>query len=115
MEYSSFSALDQLDKIAKESGVVFEQVTSPQSGVVSYGFDSYESLKPEDVEMASFNRSSYTKNLRKSGDLIKSGSPVYKIASSENWSIVFPLSEEDKNRLLHLYRKRWLFLRQAGL
>ena len=97
MEYSSFSALDQLDKIAKESGVVFEQVTSPQSGVVSYGFDSYESLKPEDVEMASFNRSSYTKNLRKSGDLIESGSPVYKIASSENWSIVFPLSEEDKN------------------
>ena len=42
MEYSSFSALDQLDKIAKESGVVFEQVTSPQSGVVSYGFDSNE-------------------------------------------------------------------------
>lgn len=46
MEYSSFSALDQLDQIARESGIVFEQVVSPQSGVVSYGFDSYESLKP---------------------------------------------------------------------
>ena len=53
MEYSSFSALDQLDQIARESGIVSEQVVSPQSGVVSYGFDSYESLKPEEVETAS--------------------------------------------------------------
>lgn len=37
----------------QESGIVFEQVVSPQSGVVSYGFDSYENLKPEEVETAS--------------------------------------------------------------
>ena len=95
MEYSSFSALDQLDQIARESGIVFEQVVSPQSGVVSYGFDSYESLKPEEVETASFDRSAYTKTFHKSGDLIESGTPAYKIASSENWSIVFPLSNDD--------------------
>lgn len=96
MEYSSFSALDQLDQIARESGIVFEQVVSPKSGVVSYGFDSYESLKPEDVELASFDRSAYTKTFHKSGDLIESGTPAYKIASSENWSVVFPLTEEDR-------------------
>lgn len=96
MEYSSFSALDQLDRIAGESGIVFEQVVSPVSGVVSYGFDSYEDLKPEDVEMASFDRSSYTKTFHKSGDLIESGTPAYKIASSENWSVVFPLTDEDR-------------------
>ena len=76
MEYSSFSALDQLDQIARESGIVFEQVVSPQSGVVSYGFDSYESIKPEEVETASFDRSAYTKTFHKSGDLIESGTPV---------------------------------------
>ena len=96
MEYSSFSALDQLDQIARESGIVFEQVVSPQSGVVSYGFDSYESLKPEEVETASFDRSAYTKTFHKSGDLIESGTPAYKIATSENWSVVFPLTEEDR-------------------
>ena len=40
MEYSSFSALDQLDKLAQESGAVFEQVRTDVSGVVSYGFDN---------------------------------------------------------------------------
>ena len=43
MEYSSFSALDQLDKISQDSSLVFEQVRADISGVVSYGIDSYES------------------------------------------------------------------------
>ena len=42
MEYSSFSTLDQLDKLAEQSGAVFEQVRSDVSGVVSYGIDSFE-------------------------------------------------------------------------
>ncbi len=50
MEYSSFSALDQLDKISQDSSLVFEQVRADISGVVSYGIDSYESLQPSDVK-----------------------------------------------------------------
>ena len=95
MEYSSFSALDQLDKISQDSSLVFEQVRADISGVVSYGIDSYESLQTSDVEADSFNKANYVKNIHKSGDLIESGTPAYKIASSENWSIVFPLSSED--------------------
>ncbi len=95
MEYSSFSTLDQLDKLAEQSGAVFEQVRSDVSGVVSYGIDSFESMTTSDVEAASFDRSTYVKTVHKSGDLIDSGSPAYKIVTSEKWSIVFPLSEED--------------------
>ena len=94
-EYSSFSALDQLDKLAQESGAVFEQVRTDVSGVVSYGFDNYETVTTADIEAASFNRDTYVKTLNKSGKLIDSGSPAYKIITSENWSIVFPLTEED--------------------
>ena len=95
MEYSSFSALDQLDKLAEQSGAVFEQVRSDSSGVVSYGFDSYENMNTADVEASSFDRTAYTKSINKSGKLIDSGSPAYKIVTSEKWSIVFPLTEED--------------------
>lgn len=95
MEYTSFSALEQLDKLAKESGAVFEQVRTDVSGVVSYGFDSYEGITTEDIEASSFNRENYSKTLKKAGDLINSNSPAYKIITSENWSIVFPLTEED--------------------
>jgi len=96
MEYSSFSALDQLDKLAKESGAVFEQVKSDVSGVVSYSIDSYETLTPADVSAESFDRSNYNKTTKKSGDLIDSGTPAYKIITSGSWSILFPLTEEDK-------------------
>ena len=61
MEYSSFSALDQLDKISQDSSLVFEQVRSDTAGVVSYGIDSYESLQPSDIEAESFNKANYTK------------------------------------------------------
>ena len=76
MEYSSFSALDQLDKISQDSSLVFEQVRADISGVVSYGIDSYESLQPSDVEADSFNKANYVKNIHKSGDLIESGTPA---------------------------------------
>lgn len=95
MEYSSFSTLDQLDKLAEQSGAVFEQVRSDVSGVVSYGIDSFESITTSDVDAADFDRSTYVKTIHKSGDLIDSGSPAYKIVTSEKWSIVFPLSDED--------------------
>lgn len=95
MEYSSFNALDRLDALSQESGAVFEQVRSDVSGVVSYGFDSFEGLTTADIEMSLFDQSSYTRTINKSGSLIESGSPAYKIVTSEDWSIVFPLTEED--------------------
>ena len=95
MEYSSFSALDRLDKLAQESGAVFEQVRTNVSGVVSYVFDNYETVTTADIEASSFNRDHYVKTINKSGKLIDSGSPAYKIITSENWSVVFPLTEED--------------------
>ena len=73
-------ALDQLDKISQDSSLVFEQVRADISGVVSYGIDSYESLQPSDVEADSFNKANYVKNIHKSGDLIESGTPAYKLS-----------------------------------
>lgn len=97
MEYSSFSALDQLDKLAKESGTgsSFEQVRTDVSGVVSYGFDHYETMTTADIDAGSFDKSKYKKALNKSGDMIESGSPAYKIITSEGWSIVFPLTADE--------------------
>ena len=96
MEYASFGTVEQLDQMAAEAGVNFQQITSDVSGVVSYGIDSYEGLTPSDVEEALFDRSGYSKTIRQSGQMIDSGVPVYKIVTSEDWSIVFLLSEEDQ-------------------
>ena len=89
MEYSSFSTLDQLDKLAEQSGAVFEQVRSDVSGVVSYGIDSFESMTTSDVDAADFDRSTYVKTIHKSGDLIDSGSPPIKLLPRKMAPLLF--------------------------
>lgn len=64
--------------------------------MVSYGFDGYEGKKPEDVEEKDFDRTNYSKKINQSGARIDSNKEAYKIITSENWSIVFPLTDEDR-------------------
>ena len=67
LEYAGFGALEQLDRLAQESGVVFQQVYSDSSGVISYGIDSYEGLTPSDITAEHFNTASYKKTMNKIG------------------------------------------------
>lgn len=99
MEYMNFNALDQIGGLMEQEGVNFQQVTADQAGIVSYGADSYEGLTPSGISEAVFDRSSYNRTITKSGKLIEQGAPVYKLITSELWSVVFPLSEEDVKTL----------------
>ncbi|MEY8352155.1 HlyD family efflux transporter periplasmic adaptor subunit [Lachnospiraceae bacterium 54-53] len=95
MEYMNFNALDNLDGMMDEAGINFQQVKADQAGIVSYGVDSFEGLQPSAVSEAVFDRSKYVKTITKSGKLIEKGAPVYKVISSDLWSVVFPMTEED--------------------
>lgn len=105
MEYVSFSAMENLAADMAAAGISFHQITAPQAGVVSYVIDqytdeggeahSYSDLTASSVTAAAFDRSSYSRTQPKSGDLIEQGAPVYKIISSDQWSLIFPLSEQD--------------------
>ncbi len=95
MEYMNFNALDNLGGLKEQAGINFEQITADQAGIVSYGVDSYEGLQPSEISETVFDRSEYTKTITKSGKLIEKGAPVYKIITSDLWSVVFPMSEED--------------------
>ncbi len=95
MEYMNLNALDNLGSMMDEAGISFEQVKADQAGIVSYGVDSYEGLQPSAISEAVFDRSSYTKSKTQSGKLIEKGAPVYKTITSDQWSVVFPMSEED--------------------
>lgn len=95
MEYVNFNALGNLDSLMAQTGINFEQVQAPASGVVSYSIDGFESLDASQISEASFDRSNYTKAITKAGKLIEKAAPVYKLVESDDWSIIFPLSEED--------------------
>lgn len=95
MEYVNFNTLDNLDALMSETGLNFQQIKAPASGVVSYSIDGYEGMNASDVSEASFDRSNYTKAITKAGKRIEQSAPVYKLIESDDWSILFPLSEED--------------------
>lgn len=95
IEYVNFNTLDNLEAAMSDKGINFQQVKTDQSGVVSYSIDSYETLEPSGISEEVFDRSQYKKAPIKSGNLVESGSPVYKIITSDEWSVMFPLSEED--------------------
>lgn len=94
LEYANFNALGNLDSIIQQAGASFVQVTAPVSGVVSYAVDGFEGLTEDQITESTFDRSGYSKAITKAGQLIEQSAPVYKLITSDNWSIIFPLSED---------------------
>ncbi|MDO5348461.1 MAG: HlyD family efflux transporter periplasmic adaptor subunit [Lachnospiraceae bacterium] len=95
LEYANFNALDNLDAMLGQAGVNFQQVRADQAGVISYAIDSYEDLDVSQISEEVFNRAAYSRSITKSGQKVPKDSPVYKIVTSDNWSVVFPMTEED--------------------
>lgn len=77
----------------------FSQITSSESGVVTYYQDGYEGKQPEEITLADYERDNYTSTSLKTGEIIQAGSPVYKLITSDIWNLVLPLSPEDAERL----------------
>lgn len=66
---------------------------APMTGIVSYWVDGYESLQPQDVTAAVFDTetTTYEKKQMLSNTLMALEDPVYKLSTSENWSLVIPI------------------------
>ena len=94
-ELVNFNALEDLDAELQARGINFKQIYSDQAGIISYAIDSYEGMAPTDVTSDSFKKENYKKAVGQAGQLVEAGTPIYKIVTSENWSLLFPLSEED--------------------
>lgn len=95
LEYVNFNTVGSLDSLIEQSGASLQQVKAPESGVVSYAVDGYEDLLPEQVMADTFEHSGYSKAITKAGQRIEENAPVYKLVTSDNWSLIFPLSDEE--------------------
>lgn len=95
LEYVNFNTLENQGQMTQEMGNDFRQITAPVSGVVSYGIDNYEALDPSQVNEAVFDRSQYTRAITRAGQWVEPGTPIYKVITDDNWSVVFQVTEED--------------------
>lgn len=96
LEYVNIDTLKNLDSMIEELGVNFEQIHSDDAGIVSYSVDQMETLEASQVTAEMFERSNYQKAAVKSGQLVETGAPAYKLITSSDWSIIFPLRSEEQ-------------------
>lgn len=88
------SALEDLRSISSNAyGELIDMGYAPDSGIVVYNYDNLEGITASQVTDETFDENTYEKTLLVDGDLVSGGDPAYKLVTSENWQVVFPLDE----------------------
>ena len=72
----------------------YNMYSSKDSGVISYYLDSYETISEDTITMDLFNLENYNRTSLRSTTMLPQNSPVYKIVTSDIWSILLPLTAD---------------------
>lgn len=101
LKLANTKLLNSMDEATSNAGgISLKYVYSGNSGIVSYWFDGYEDYIAEQISKDDFNEKNYEKKLLLSNELRAIDEPIYKISSSENWSIVIPVNKATAQKLL---------------
>lgn len=93
-------------------GGAIHYCNTPVSGYIIYSTDGYEDKTFETLTLADFDYAGYQKKPLSNNELVTSGSPVYKLATDEHWSIAIQVdSEETAQELLEMEVVRVRFLK----
>ena len=89
--------ISNLDSIVSKTGSqnLFQTVKSDASGVIEYTIDGYENLNEDKLSSSIFNKNNISKSNLKTESIIVANNPVYKIITSEDWSVYIPLTQAD--------------------
>lgn len=91
---SNVSKTTKLDAaIASESSGV-KVYQSISDGMVSLTLDGYETLTEEEIDENSFDYSQYTVKQLNDQMQVKTGDPVYKLITDEDWNVYIQLTKE---------------------
>ena len=95
LEYLNAGALEELSSMQEDAASAFAWSYAQNSGVVSQVLDGLEGLTADQVSTDSFDSSAHPQSLVSSGQAVENGAAVYKTVTSEDWQLVFPITEED--------------------
>ncbi len=107
MELSSQVMMEQINSGGAQVSSTVQNMKATTSGVVTYYIDGYEKKTPETLSEEDFNQTNYKKNSLKTGDILDSGSTIYKIISEENWHIVCQISNDQAKSLANEKKLRF--------
>ncbi len=95
-ELANANLMNSLTQILEETGKSedFKLVRSKESGIISYTSDGMEDLDLNSITKESFENTTDNLIQLRQRESVEEGTPVYKLVSSENWSIIAPLNKE---------------------
>ncbi|MBS6395543.1 MAG: hypothetical protein KH452_00115 [Clostridiales bacterium] len=92
MDLMNQNMLASLEDAGEDS--MFSRVYSNGIGILEYYTDGYEGVTVESMTEEMLDPSAYEKQSLKK-EIVQSGEPVYKLSTSEKWSLVVPLTAEE--------------------
>ena len=97
----SFSATrtEHLSAVIAASGLEIASYATPQDGIVSFTIDGYESLTKDTFTAENFDRTKCESTVLPDQVHITSGSPAYRLITSENWSVIVQMERETAEQL----------------
>lgn len=104
LELTNANLLESLTQImdSTQTDNSFKLVKAKQSGIISYTSDGMENLSLNDITEDSFSDTNDKLSQLRQTEQIEEGSPVYRLVTSENWSVVVPLT---KNQFTAIQQK----------
>lgn len=102
LKLANSNMLESISGLDGASGInIVNYSYAPVTGIVSYWTDGYEELTAQDVTEAILDtKSDYEKRQMLGNSLMAAGDPVYKLSTSENWSLVIPVEAARGAQLL---------------
>lgn len=99
--------------IQEETGIMYSHdiQQSTDSGIISYYMDYYEGITPDRVTMDMYDTEKYNRIFMRSNKMIKLEDPVYKLITSEKWTIILPLTKEQYDKLSGKEQLKFTILR----
>lgn len=100
LKLANLNVLNSIDAVQSGSlGYSVKLCNAPRSGYVVYHTDGYESLNANEVTEETFDQDEYEKTQLINNELVAPGDAVYKFVTSENWSVVIPVTAERATEL----------------
>ena len=89
-------------------------IPSEKDGIVVYSTDGMEDLTVDDITPVLFSRKNYTRENLRMNETVKAGDVVYKLITSEEWSLVIPLDKKTAMELADSNTVRFRFMEDGS-
>lgn len=101
LELSNLNMVSNLNSILSENGnsASFNVVKADESGIISYSMDGMENITVDNISNKLFEEKERTRTQLRTNKAVEIGAPVYKLITSELWSIVIPINNEQYQKV----------------